>query len=61
MKPYGCHNRQPEAGYMVKDGHCIRDCIELQIVRYHKDTGTKECQYRKETLADPRCDGCKAP
>ncbi len=59
--PWGCHSQQRAEGYMVKDGIVIKGSIALQVMKYHKDTGTRECQYRISTPTDPRCAGCTSP
>jgi len=59
--PYGCHSQPRAEGYMVKDGIVIKGSIALQMVRYHKDASTRECQYRISTPTDPRCQGCTCP
>ncbi len=46
---------------MVKDGTVIKGSIQIQIMRYHKDTMSRECQYRKATPDDQRCVGCSCP
>jgi hypothetical protein len=55
---YGCNNTPREDGYMVRDSTLVKGSIEIQVMRYHKNTSTRDCQYRRETPADPRCTGC---
>ena len=59
--PWGCHSKPREDGYLVKNGYCVRDCVLIQLVKYHKDTSTVNCQYRKDAPDDPRCQGCTSP
>jgi hypothetical protein len=32
--------------------------VEAQLLRWHEDTGSRECQHRKRTPDDPKCVGC---
>jgi len=56
--PYGCNNTPREDGYMVRDGTIIKGSIEVQVMRYHKNTNSRDCKYRHEVPNDPRCTGC---
>jgi len=60
---WGCHSQPRKDGFYVRtlqfphDGKgAPRDGWE-----WMKDTGSKECQYRKATPNDPRCEGCTSP
>jgi hypothetical protein len=61
VKPWGCHSKPREDGYMVRDGCINKGGVLIQLTRYHKDTATIECQYRKSSPTDPRCHGCTSP
>lgn len=58
MSPWGCHNTKRADGYMVMDGHVVKGPLKVQLMRYHKDTSSIECQHRKAVPDDPRCKGC---
>jgi len=55
---YGCNSTPREDGYMVRDGTIVKGSIEVQIMRYHKNTNSRDCKYRHEVPNDPRCTGC---
>lgn len=62
MTPWGCHSKPRQDGYWgtsatVTDSKGRR----IQQAVWIKDTGTKECQYRKDKPIDPRCEGCTSP
>lgn len=63
---YACHNSKRAGGYWVKDGTYVEygpigDARQVWAMRWHTDTMSRECQYRKGVPADPRCEGCNVP
>jgi hypothetical protein len=58
---WGCHSKPRADGYWVQDGTIVKGNLQLQLMRWHTDTSSRECQYRKATPDDPRCVGCSCP
>ena len=57
MKPYGCHNKDHQDGYWVKDCVIVKGGIGIQLMKYIKDTSSRECRYDRKAK-DARCEGC---
>ena len=64
---WGCWNTPRKDGYWVRNGTVpVQDdvgfgpqtVVEAQLLRWHEDTGSRECQHRKSTPSDPKCVGC---
>jgi hypothetical protein len=59
---YGCHSKPHLDWYWVQDTWGFTgENQRIAIMRKHEDTSSRECQYRKETPTDPRCEGCSCP
>lgn len=57
-RKYGCWNTERQPGYWVRSGTRVEHQTEVQMVRRHHDTMSRECQYRIGMPNDPRCEGC---
>ena len=59
---YGCHNSVRKDGYWVKDHVAVTADVGFwmgtYIMRFHKDTSSRECRYDRKT-EDERCQGCR--
>lgn len=59
---YGCHNSVRTVGYWVKDQVAVIPgeafVMGTYIMRFQKDTSSRECRYDRKT-EDERCQGCR--
>lgn len=57
-KPYGCNNSDRKPGYYAPQRVYHADGGFVPVANWIEDKSTLDCQYRRQIMDDPRCNGC---